>query len=73
MVLPLQETTRCCVGIFVSKYSCTFIIGGNNGTKLDYRGLSPSWWTVRDTLANRLNVPILFYNAAWEGTASKIE
>ena len=36
------------------------------------RGLSPwCWGKLGDILTSRLNVPVLFYNAAWEGTASK--
>ncbi|MFN4145569.1 MAG: sialate O-acetylesterase, partial [Runella sp.] len=36
------------------------------------RGLSSWYWgRLGELLVNRLNVPVLFYNAAWEGTASK--
>jgi len=44
----------------------------NDNSTLGPRGLSAWYWgRLGDLLASRLNVPILFYNAAWEGTASK--
>lgn len=49
----------------------TFVKMSDNGD-VGPRGLSPwCWGRLGDVLAARLNVPILFYNAAWEGTASK--
>lgn len=44
----------------------------SDNSNLSPRGLSPWYWgRLGDILASRLNVPVLFYNAAWEGTASK--
>lgn len=49
----------------------TFAKMSDNGN-VGPRGLSPWYWgRLGDILTSRLNVPILFYNAAWEGTASK--
>lgn len=51
--------------------SPTFVKMSDNGD-VGPRGLSPwCWGRLGDILASRLNVPVLFYNAAWEGTASK--
>ncbi|WP_051211142.1 T9SS type A sorting domain-containing protein [Runella zeae] len=48
-----------------------FVRMGDN-SDIGPRGLSAwCWGRLGDILASRLNVPILFYNAAWEGTASK--
>ncbi|MFN8345657.1 MAG: sialate O-acetylesterase [Spirosomataceae bacterium] len=44
----------------------------SDNSDISPRGLSAwCWGRLGDMLASRLNVPILFYNAAWEGTASK--
>lgn len=44
----------------------------SDNSNISPRGLSPwCWGRLGDILTNRLNVPVLFYNAAWEGTASK--
>jgi hypothetical protein len=51
--------------------SPTFVKMSDNGN-VGPRGLSPwCWGRLGDILASRLNVPVLFYNTAWEGTASK--
>lgn len=48
-----------------------FVRMSDNGN-VGPRGLSSwCWGRLGDMIANRLNVPVLFYNAAWEGTASK--
>ncbi|WP_428655300.1 sialate O-acetylesterase [Runella sp.] len=48
-----------------------FVRMSDNGS-VGPRGLSSwCWGRLGDMIASRLNVPVLFYNAAWEGTASK--
>lgn len=48
-----------------------FVRMSDNGN-VGPRGLSSwCWGRLGDMIANRYNVPVLFYNAAWEGTASK--
>ncbi|WP_051397981.1 T9SS type A sorting domain-containing protein [Runella limosa] len=44
----------------------------SDNSNISPRGLSSwCWGRLGDILTNRLNVPVLFYNAGWEGTASK--
>ncbi len=48
-----------------------FVRMSDNGN-VGPRGLSSwCWGRLGDMITSRFNVPVLFYNAAWEGTASK--